>query len=469
MNYQSLTPELIEQFRGICGADALMNADDPKAARYGRDQVSEKAYHHPPDLVVFPTTKEQVSQILELADRARIPVTPRGAGSGLSGGAVPACGGIVLSLERMNKILEIDPESLCAVVQPGVVTAALDRELEPYGLFFAGYPISEDFCHIGGNIAENAGGGRAVKYGVTGNYVTGLEIVIPGGEVLRLGGKRYKDVTGYDLISLIVGSEGTLAVVTEITLRLSPRPRHRRSLLTGFGRESEAIDTVSAIFRDTGIVPTSIEFMDAFCFTETAKSLRFDLPSEGSAAYMLYEVDGADPNDTERGIEKINDAVRGSSPMFSELLSDSRSEEVWKLRKRIPWMLKRITPHQSAEDISVPIGAIPGFVRRLRSIESDLGIHIPVFGHAGDGNLHAHPMAVGDEAEDRWAEIRKPVLTTLYEEALRLGGTISGEHGIGNKRREFMPLVSSPTELGLLKGIKGVFDPNAILNPAKIF
>ncbi len=291
-----VTDSIVRELCAICGAANVIYGDPPRLSRYSRDQVPEKHSHVPPEVVAMPGSTAEVQAIIRLANREHLPVTPRGAGTGLSGGAIPVHGGICLSMERMNRILEVDTANLVAVVEPGVVTNKLDETLKPLGLFFAGYPMSEEICTIGGNAAHNAGGGRAIKYGVTKRYITGLEVVMPTGEILTLGGKRFKDVTGYDLVGLLVGSEGTLGVFTKITIRLLPRPLHRQSLLVLFDAVRPAIETVPEIVIKGRMIPASIELMDRISFQEACRSLKESLPYERAGAALLLESDG--PHET---------------------------------------------------------------------------------------------------------------------------------------------------------------------------
>ena len=467
--FRPVTEAIITELAELCGAANV--ASDAKAlARYGRDQVPEERYAHAPDVVVKPASTGEVAEIMRLATRERLPVTPRGAGSGLSGGAVPLYGGICLSLERMNRILEIDTKNLIAVAEPGVVTNKLDEAVRPFGLFFAGYPMSEEFCFIGGNVAENAGGGRAIKYGVTGRYITGLEVVLASGEVLQLGGKRLKDVTGYDLVSLIVGSEGTLGVITKVFVRLMPRPAHRATTAALFADARSAMAVVPAIMTGGGIVPTSIEFIDRSSLAEACGMLHETIPYEEAGAMLLLEVDGTHESQVRADAEALRAVCRAHAPLALILAeSDAESERLWKIRKTVPWALKRRTTDQSIEDIVVPIAAIPEVLDELRRLEGTFGVAIPCFGHAGDGNLHAHVQKNPSWSREEW-EAREPaILTELYEVVARLGGTISGEHGIGHKRKPYLPLVMSGRHIDLMRQIKHAFDPSGILNPGKIF
>lgn len=468
--YQTVNKTVIDELVELCGGENVVHGDDKRIARYSHDMVTERKYAHKPEVVVKPATTGEVSAILRLASRERIPVTPRGAGSGLSGGAVPLHGGICLSLERMNRILEIDTQNLIAVVEPGVVTNKFEAAAMEQGLFFAGYPMSEEFCFIGGNVAENAGGGRAIKYGVTGRYITGLEAVLPTGEVVQFGGKRLKDVTGYNFIGLLTGSEGTLAVVTKIYIRLLPQPRHRVTVAVLFRDSRSAIEVISSIMTSGSIVPTSAEFIDNKSLVETCRRMNETIPYEEAGAMMLFEVDGAHHEEVRSEAATIEEQSRLKQPI-AVYVADSaeESERYWKIRKQVPLALRRRTTRQSAEDVVVPLSAIPDFLERLEEIERRFSIEIPCFGHAGDGNLHAHPMSNPSWSEEEWEEKEPEILSALYRIVREMGGTISGEHGIGHKRKQFLDIVMGTTEVELMRRIKAAFDPENILNPGKIF
>ena len=467
--YHRVRNTIVAELKAICGGDFVIFDDVKRLKKYSHDQVPEQKYAHMPEVAVLPKTADQISAIMKLANREKIPVTPRGAGSGLSGGAVPVYGGILLSVERMDEIIEIDTQNLMAVVEPGVVTNQLDEVIQDLGLFFAGYPMSEEFCYIGGNVAENAGGGRAIKYGVTGRYIHGLEVVIPTGEIVQLGGKRIKDVTGYDLVNLMVGSEGTLGIFTKIFIKLLPRPSVRIAILTFFESAEAAIAVLPAVVTEGKMIPSAIEFMDGFSFCETAKDLKENFSYEKIGAVLLFEVDGTH-------FERVNENARMIRQIcithgaIEEYLAttDEEIERFWKIRKAIPWQLKRHSAHQSVEDIVVPIAAIPQILRDIKRIGEKYDILIPVFGHAGDGNLHATPLKNPDHLLDHWEDILPEVLKEIYIATAQLGGTISGEHGIGHKRKGFMNLVMSRTQIDILSRIKRAMDPNNILNPGKI-
>ncbi|RJQ65188.1 MAG: FAD-binding protein [Desulfobacteraceae bacterium] len=468
--FQPVTQRIIEELSGICGREHV-TADDAAAMRkYAHDQVPGEKYAHMPDVVVRPRTAREIAAIVRLANREHIPVTPRAAGSGLSGGAVAAYGGILLSVERMNQVLEIDVANLMAVVEPGVITNQLDKALRPHGLFFAGYPMSDEFCFVGGNVAENAGGGRAIKYGVTGRYIHGLETVTPTGEIVQLGGKRVKDVTGYDLVHLMVGSEGTLGIFTKIYIRLLPRPTARVAILALFEEVSDAIAVVPRVVTAGRLVPSAVEFMDRFCYANTVALIRESFPTQAIGAALLLEVDGNRPE----VVAAEADIIRGICAELgakAEFIArdESEIERFWKIRKQIPWMLRRTSQVQSVEDIVVPIAAIPQLLPELDRIGQSFDTLIPVFGHAGDGNLHATPMKNAAHHPAQWEETLTALLTEIYAVTARLGGTISGEHGIGHKRRDYMPLVMESAQIDMMRRIKQALDPNNVINPGKIF
>lgn len=461
----------VDELHRVFSQDQILlpSADNATFNRYAHDQVADTRYAHAPDLVIRAESTSDIVSLMGWACKKRIPVTPRGAGTGLSGGAVPVRGGIVLSLERMNRILEIDTANLTATVEPGVVTRDLDHALMPHGLFFAGYPMSEEICTIGGNVAENAGGGRAVKYGVTGNYVLGLEAVTSDGRFLKLGGKRLKDVTGYDLLKLIIGSEGTLAVVTEITLRLLPRPKASETLLAILPSISLAIGVIPETIRKSGVTPASVEFMDATCANAACRMIEDPLALGSDEALLLFEVDGPRSTTVREETDQLAATLHDLGATVHRESAGSDGERFWNIRKKVPWALKRMGDDQSLEDISLPIAALPEMMERLQRIARDYAILIPSFGHAADGNLHCNPIRPDGMSSAHWREILPDVLLAMYREAKSLGGTISGEHGIGHKRSRYLPEVVDPVALSLMKSIKQTLDPAGILNPGKIF
>ena len=468
-NYGPVTPGVVEELKRICGETFVYFNDQKKLEKYSRDKVPGQ-YGHMPEVVVVPRTAPEIAQVVKLANREIIPITPRAAGSGLSGGAVPIYGGILLSVERMNDIIEIDDKNLMAVVEPGVATNKLDEVLRKYGLFFAGYPMSNEVCFIGGNVAENAGGGRAVKYGVTGQYILGLEVVTPDGEIVQLGGKRIKDVTGYNMVQLMVGSEGTLGIFTRIIIKLLPRPTVRQAILVLFEDPETAIAVAPEVMTSGQLVPTSIEFMDGFTFNRTARALKESFPYEKIGAALLFEVDGTHLPAVAENAATIRKICREHGAIEAYLATtDDEIERFWRIRKRIAWDIIQYTSHQSIEDIVVPVANIPRALSELNEIGEKYDVAIPVIGHAGDGNLHAIPLKNPDSSVEHWEEILPALLNDIYTMTAKLGGTISGEHGIGHKRKDFMSLVMSEAHLDMMRKIKRALDPNNILNPGKAF
>jgi glycolate oxidase len=468
MNYARVTPGIVAELRAIVGGKSVW-IDDERLETYAHDETSIAEYAHAPEAVVLPTTTEQVAAIVQLANRERIPITPRGAGSGLSGGAIPIFGGILISLERMDKLIDLDLDNMTITVEAGMVTNDLAHLVAEHGLFFAGYPMSVETCQIGGNIAENAGGGKAVKYGVTGRYVLGLELVTPTGDVVWLGGKLAKDVSGYDLKQLVIGSEGTLGIVTQAIIKLVAHPKAASDLLVLFATAREAIDVVPAILT-AGVVPTGIEFMDRLSFQTSCQYLNETLPYESAGAMLLIEVDGHDPEVVERDLYAIGDLCEKHGALEVYVAEDRNAvERVWTVRRNIPEAFKVASPVQSTEDIVVPIARIPDVLPELERLAAAYGMQIPCFGHAGDGNLHAKLIKDPAMAHDTWMTNKDACLRELYRFVQGLGGKISGEHGIGLKRKKYLPDVTNPVEIELMRAIKRAWDPQGIMNPGKIF
>ncbi len=468
MKYGKVTGAVVEELRGLLGAKNVI-CDAERMEAYSHDETSADEYGHMPDAVVTPTSTEQVAAAVKLANRERIPVTPRGAGSGLSGGAIPSLGGIIVSLEKMNRVVEIDYANMTMTVETGIVTNEINNLIKERGLFYAGYPMSLETCFLGGNIAENAGGGKAVKYGVTSRYVLGLELVTPAGEVVWLGGKLSKDVTGYDLTHLIVGSEGTLGIVTTAIIRLIGLPKAKSDLLVLFKTPAEAIACVPEIIA-RGTIPVSMEFMDKLSVETSCGYLNESLPYEGCGAMLLIEMDGQDADTVDADAERVGDLCmeKGAIEVY---MADNRTtqERVWSVRRNIAEAFKVRCPVQSLEDIVVPTASIPDIIPELDRIAAKYGISIPCYGHAGDGNLHATLVKDPDMPMDVWKKSEPEALEELYAAVTKLGGKISGEHGIGLKRKKYMAEFMSPVELGLIKAIKMAWDPNGIMNPGKLF
>ena len=468
--YNPVTEATVEQLKAIVGEKYVIFGDAEKLEPFSHDEVAEDAYAHMPEAAVRVGSAEEIAAVMKLANRERIPVTPRGAGSGLSGGAVPVCGGIVLLFDRMNQIVEIDRENMMIVVEPGVVTNEINDLVREFGLFYAGYPMSLETCYIGGNVAENAGGGKAVKYGVTGRYVTGLEVVTPTGQIVQFGGKLVKDVTGYNMIQLMIGSEGTLGIFTKITLKLMPLPKASVDLLCLFKTAEAAIAAVPRIMTTGGIIPTAIEFMDQTSVRAACEYLNESIPYERAGAMLLITVDGPDPEQVERDYETIGQMCLDAEAIEVYVADNfTTSERIWKVRRNIAEAFKIVSPHQSLEDIVVPIAAIPQMVAGLRELAAKYDVQIPCYGHAGDGNLHATPVMNPTWTLEQWHDTLPAILTDLYRLTADLGGLISGEHGIGSKRKGYMSLCVSPAALDMMRAVKAALDPNHVLNPGKVF
>jgi len=463
--YNAVNGAIVKALQDIAGRKNVL-VDAEALEPYTHDEVVD--LRADPEVVVRVTSAEQVAEVFKLAQRERIPVTPRGAGYGLSGGAVPVHGGIVLSTEKMNRILEIDKENLMVTAEPGVITGDLHRAVEEEGLFYPPDPASLDSCTLGGNIAEGAGGPRAVKYGVTQDYVRGLEAVLPSGQIVHMGGKRVKDVTGYNLIQLLIGSEGTLAVVTKIILRLLPLPRYRVDLLVPFNDFGSAAQTVSDII-ERRIVPATIEFMEQDSLLAVERLLGRELPFREVAAQLLIQVDGNLQETLEAEYEAVAEVCLDNGALDVLVAKDSRTRDrLWEARRLIIDALNNESPLNHMEDVVVPRAQLPTLLEGIQDIADRLGVRIVSFGHAGDGNVHVNVLK-DDLSQDCWQAIVPQASEALYRLAISLGGTITGEHGIGVTRRPYLPLALDETQIAIMRGIRQVFDPNRILNPGKIF
>lgn len=419
-----------------------------------------------PELVVRPRSEEEVRALLAAAKELRFAVTPQGALTGLSGGALAVNGGVALDLTAMSEILEVDRENLFAVVEAGCVTETLQNSVEVVGLFYPPDPSSRGSCTIGGNIAENAGGPRAAKYGTTGRYVSGLRVVLPGGQVLPLGGKNRKDVAGYDLLSLFVGSEGTLGVVTQATLRLLPLPSERRLLWASFSREEQALAAVARLYAE-GPEPSACEFMERRAAEVSAESLGLALPADADA-HLFVEVDGhealAIASDAERIGQMLLDA--GASDV-RVAMTDREQRDFWRLRRAVGEAVKRLGPY-AEEDCAVPRTRLPELLRAVREIARRRGLTAVCYGHAADGNIHVNVVQPPGERE-RWLAERDAAVEEIFRAVVALGGTITGEHGVGLTQRAYLGLRHPPEVIAAMRAVKEIFDPDGILNPGKIF
>jgi glycolate oxidase len=453
-----LKPAVLKELKSIVGP-ANFSTSPEELVVYSYDATQRDSL---PWVVVRPCSSQEISEILRLANRERFPVVPRGAGTGMSGGAVPVQGGVVLSLERMNHIFEIDEQDFIAVVEPGVITGDLQREVESRGLFYPPDPASRKFCTLGGNVAECAGGLRAVKYGVTKDYVLGLEVVLPTGEIINTGARTVKSVAGYDLTKLIVGSEGTLGVVTRITLRLLSLPETVQTLAAFFSEIPVAAKAASAIIA-SGVLPRALEFVDQTALRAVEGYLKEDL-SHGAAAMLLAEVDGP-AESTAREADRIAELMmQNGAVRVDRAGTDEERERLWKARRSISPALYAIKPKKLNEDIVVPRSRIADSLQEIAAIAARHGLLIVNFGHAGDGNIHTNIMF--DEADLPKAEA---AVIEIFAAVLRLGGSITGEHGIGLSKAAYLPMELGPETISAMKRIKHALDPNNILNPGKIF
>jgi len=465
-NYKQIDKQDISYFQNIIG-DKFVYEDQEVLKNYSKDETPDESLRTFPDLVIKPGHTEEIQLIMRYCYEKNIAITPRGAGSGLSGGSIPACGGVILSCERMNHILEIDTDNMIVVVEPGVITNDINRQLKSYNLFYAGYPMSLETCQIGGNVAENAGGGKAIKYGVTGNYVRGLEFVTAPGEIMHFGGKIYKDVSSYDIVHLLVGSEGTLGVITKIYLKVIPIPKERIVLLAPFDDLNQALRLPVVLLKEMALVPTSLEFMNHQSLDFAYKYCNRSYPFPEAKSHLLVEVDGDEEDSVFSFAERIGNKLLDMGAKEVYLADNSvLIEEIWKIRRAIPEAIHLALPQEINEDISVPINKIDILLSCIDEISQQYNLHSPVYGHIGDGNLH---ISLAPKQKDAWKEIEPLIRKTFYNRVMQLNGVLSGEHGIGMKRKNYLSQFYTPAEILLLRNIKNAFDPKGILNPGKIF
>ncbi len=452
---------ILKKLSRIVGPDRMSTRQDT-LSEYGTD-ATKLAYL--PDAVVFPERIEEVSEILRLANEERFPVVPRGAGSGKSGGALPVRGGLVLAMDRFNRLLHIDEHNLVAKVESGVITARLQEEVEKAGLFYPPDPASIHISTIGGNVAECAGGLRAVKYGVTRDYVLGLTVVLPTGEIIKTGVETAKGVVGYDLTRLIVGSEGTLAVIVDITLRLLPKPAYTRTMMAFFRDPSSTVTSVSEIIRSK-IIPAALEFMDRACIDCVRDEIGLPIPPS-AGALLLIEVDG-DQALTRREAKRIQDICTAHGALrFQAASGRKESERLWEARRNVSPAVYKLKPDKVSEDVVVPRNRMADLVSFLERLSVKHQLPILSYGHAGDGNIHVNIML--DKGKPEEAERAGKAVKELFREVLEMKGTLSGEHGIGITKAPYLGMEVSASALDLMWRVKKAFDPNGILNPGKIF
>lgn len=452
-----LKKEIQDELGAIVGEDGFFT-DNEDLASYSYDAF---VMEFMPEAVILPRSAEEVSRIMKVADREGLKIVARGAGTNLSGNSVARQGGMIMSFTRMNRIVEIDIPNRCAVVQPGVINLDLQKEVMKRGFFYPPDPASMAVCTLGGNVALNAGGPRAVKYGVTRDYVMGLEVVLADGEIIKTGGKTFKNVTGYDLTRLLVGSEGTLGLVTQITLRLIPLPQARKTLLAAFSSVEEVAQTVSAILS-AGIIPTTLELMDRVIVDVIRDAGGAIFPSTAGAV-LLIEVDG-DKDLVEKESRNVADFCRGRGALAVETAkTQEEADRLWQARRSVAGALYRVSPSLVVEDAVVPVSELPRMINRIEALSRKHNLKVGVLAHAGDGNLHPDIMTDVRNAEEM-TRVDK-FIHEMYEEVIALGGTLSGEHGIGIGKEKYMGLEFSERTLALMRGIKRVFDPKNILNP----
>ena len=464
--YAKVDLEIVQQLKAIVG-EQFVFVDEESLSNYAHDETEN--LHFPPEVVVKPRTADEISQIMKLCNDALIPVTPRGAGTGLAGAALADKGGVLLSTERLNSILKIDERNHQVTTEPGVITEVLMEEVKKVGLFYPPDPSSRGSCFIGGNISANSGGPKAVKYGVVRDYVLNLEVVLPNGEVIWTGANVLKNSTGYNLTHLIVGSEGTLAIVTKIVLRLIPLPKYDLLMLVPFRNLEQAGEAVSEIFR-AGFVPSGLELVEIDALKIVSKMVDSSaVPvTDDTAAHLIIEVDGNDMDVLMKDMEAISELLTKYDIGELYFADDAQQKaELWKLRRRVAEAVK-LVGYTIEEDTVVPRAELPALIRGVKELGKQFDFNVVCYGHAGDGNLHIRiykegtPNSYGDAAMNQ-------CLRALFELVYQLGGTISGEHGVGLIQKSYMNIVMKEANLRLMRDIKRAFDPNNILNPGKIF
>ncbi len=464
--YQStLSKTQLDELILICGANHVLFKEEEKKV-YGSDETED--YFFVPAVVVKPASANEISEIMKLANRDGVPVTPRGAGTGLSGGALPVFGGIVLSTERLNRIIEIDERNLQATVEPGVINQVFRDAVEEKGLFYPPDPASRGSCFLGGNLAENAGGPKAVKYGTTKDYVLNCEVVLPTGEIIWTGANVLKNSTGYNLTQLIVGSEGTLGIITKIVFRLIPLPTQNLLMLVPFFSPEKACEAVSAVFR-AGFTPSAMEFMERDAIDFVLKFVDVKLAvKEEHKAHLLIEVDGHDLDTLFKDCEKITEIMyefECDEVLFAD--TAQQKNDLWRMRRAVGEAVKSHSIYKE-EDTVVPRAELPVLLKGVKEIGAKYGFRSVCYGHAGDGNLHVN--IIKDTMSDYDWENKVPLgIREIFELCVKLKGTISGEHGIGFVQKSYMDIPFDANTLALQKGIKSLFDPKGVLNPGKMF
>lgn len=468
MRFRKIDRRIQEKLLSLCGeGDVLF--DREALEPYSRDEAGV-FYARFPEAVVKPESPREIQEVLRLAAEHRIPVTPRGAGSGVVGGAVPLFGGIVVSLEKMNRVLEIDRRNLCAVVEPGVITNDLCKAVQEEGLFYPGYPMSVEASSLGGNVATNAGGSKVIKYGNTGRHVLGLEVVTPAAGLMALGGKRRKDSSGYNMLQLFIGSEGTLAIFTKITVNLIPAPRYTVDLLVPFPTVEQAIGTVPQVITESRVLPCAVEFLDRGSVELASLYTRTRLDHQDQAeAYLIIQFDGTNRRELEEAYLRAGETcLKGGALEVFVAENPFASEKLWRLRRNYLEAIKMKDPYVVTADVVVPTAIIPRMMERIKALSQKEQVEILCVAHAGDGNIHAAPLKPDHLSPEEWQKRQEDILERIAREAVPLGGVPSGEHGIGYVKRKAL-YRAKRREIPLMRALKKVFDPTGILNPGKLF
>lgn len=465
MQFKPVTQDIITQLTALVGQENLYT-DQENIFKYSKDETEDLSFI--PDVVLKPKTTVEIATILKFCNENHLAVTPRGGGTGLSGGALPVFGGVVLSLEKLNKIIQIDERNLQATVEPGVITEIFMNAVEEKGLYYPIDPSSKGSCFIGGNMAHGSGGPRVVKYGTLRDYVLNFEVVLPNGEIIWTGANTLKYASGYNLTQLFIGSEGTLGIITKIVVKLISKPLFNMLMMASFPDDELACAAVSAIFR-AGVTPSALEFMErrGVEWVIQYDAINFKI-KDGIEAYLLIEVDGNNIDVLYTECEKINEVLENfqcSEVLLAE--SSAQKDELWRIRRTLPVSVKSNSIYKE-EDTVVPRAELPALIRGIKEIGLKYGFDSVCYGHAGDGNLHIN-IIKGNMTDSDWNVKLKDGIIEIFELTVSLGGTISGEHGIGLVQKDYMSIKYSDIHINLMRGIKNVFDPNGILNPGKIF
>ncbi len=465
MVYRPLSQSAVSRLAELCAPERVVT-DPALLTDYGHDESTEPA--RLPEALVKVLSAEETAAVVRLSREEQVPVTPRGLGTGLAGGSIPLHGGILISTELMNLVLEVDAANLMVRTQPGVRTAHLQQACAEQGLYYPVDPASLDDCSIGGNVATNAGGARAYKYGVTGDYVRGIEAVLADGSVIRYGGKLHKNVTGYDLNKLLIGSEGTLGIITGITFKLVPRPRHQVDVLVPFDRLEQGVELCLRVIRDSRLMPAVVEFIERGGIAACTQVLGTCLPFADAAVQVLIELEGNDRQQVLSECVLLGEtamALGAREPLVADNATDQ--ERLWTARRSIAKTLKQIYPQVTAEDVVVPLSELPATVELVAGLQQKYGIPIVPFGHIGDGNIHVDICRTITD-DGKWQRTRSAVIDELVDFVLARGGQITAEHGVGSAKRHLMKRALGPAELGVMRRLKQALDPEGILNPGKI-